>query len=349
MSTVHICPLDKFIPSFIEFVNEKFDPDEHTFWVYGDKARFALPPADNVHYLGADLFGNVKPTLKLMKAIQRHDRVILHSFHGIKMALLLLLTPWVLKKCYWFMWGGDLYQYQIGKRNFKWRLTELLRRPAIKRMGNFVTYIKGDYELAKKWYGCAGRWHECLLYTSNVYKKNVIGERAADADDKTTILLGNSADPTNNHFAAFDVLETYKNENIELVVPLSYGNKRYAAEVVAEGTRRFGEKFVPLTDFMPFQHYLALLGKVDIAVFNHHRQQAMGNTISLLGLKKTVFLNPGTTQWDFFQEKGIQVLDLQTFSLRSLSAAEKDDNEQKIEAYFSAENLTAQLKAVFTS
>lgn len=108
------------------------------------------------------------------------------------------------------MWGGDLYQYQIGKRNFKWRLTELLRRPAIKRMGNFVTYIKGDYELAKKWYGCAGRWHECLLYTSNVYKKNVIGERAADADDKTTILLGNSADPTNNHFAAFDVLETYK-------------------------------------------------------------------------------------------------------------------------------------------
>lgn len=97
MSTVHICPLDKFIPSFIEFVNEKFDPDEHSFWVYGDKVRFALPPADNVHYLGADLFGNVKPTLKLMKAIQRHDRVILHSFHGIKMALLLLLTPWVLK------------------------------------------------------------------------------------------------------------------------------------------------------------------------------------------------------------------------------------------------------------
>ena len=61
-------------------------------------------------------------------------------------------------------------------------LRKLLRRPAIKRMGNFVTYIKGDYELAKKWYGCAGRWHECLLYTSNVYKKNVIGERAADAD-----------------------------------------------------------------------------------------------------------------------------------------------------------------------
>ncbi len=69
MSTVHICPLDKFIPSFIEFVNDKFDPDEHSFWVYGDKVRFALPPADNVHYLGADLFGNVKPTLKLMKGV----------------------------------------------------------------------------------------------------------------------------------------------------------------------------------------------------------------------------------------------------------------------------------------
>jgi hypothetical protein len=349
MSIVHICPLDKFIPSFIEFVNENFDASEHTFWVYGDLERYPIALQGNVNYLGKDLFKSVKKTLMMFKDIQRKDRVILHSFHGIKMAALLMFTPWVLKKCYWFMWGGDLYQYQTGKRNLKWRLTELFRRPAIKRMGNFVTYIKGDYELAQEWYGCSGRLHECLMYTSNIYKKNIIDGDVAAPDGKKTILLGNSADPTNNHFSAFDILETYKNENIEIVVPLSYGVKSYAAEVVTEGQRRFGSKFVPLTDFMPFHQYLALLGKVDIAVFNHNRQQAMGNTISLLGLRKTVFLNKGTTQWRFFEEKGIHVLELQKFSLVSLSEDEKNDNEKKIEAYFSAENLTGQLGTVFGS
>jgi hypothetical protein len=349
MSIVHICPLDKFIPSFIEFVNENFDASEHTFWVYGDLERYRIELQGNVNYLGEDLFRSAKKTLMMFKDIQRKDRVILHSFHGIKMAALLMLTPWVLKKCYWFMWGGDLYQYQTGKRNLKWRLTELFRRPAIKRMGNFVTYVKGDYALAKEWYGCSGRLHECLMYTSNIYKKNIIDSDVAATDGKKTILLGNSADPTNNHFSAFDILETYKNENIEIIVPLSYGVKGYAAEVIAEGQRRFGSKFVPLTDFMPFNQYFSLLGKVDIAVFNHNRQQAMGNTISLLGLRKTVFLNKGTTQWSFFEEKGIHVFDLQRFSLVSLSEVEKNDNEKKIEAYFSAENLAGQLGAVFSS
>ena len=45
----------------------------------------------------------------------------------------------------------------------------------------------------------------------------------------------------------------------------------------------FWRKFKPLVDFMPFDEYLNLLAKVDIAIFNHKRQQAMGNTTILLG------------------------------------------------------------------
>ncbi|HHS9880241.1 TDP-N-acetylfucosamine:lipid II N-acetylfucosaminyltransferase family protein [Klebsiella aerogenes] len=349
MSTVHICCIDKFIPSFVRLVNEKFSPDEHTFLVYGDKERFDLEYRGNVHYIGLNLFSNVKQFLQLQKKIQLHDRIILHSFHGKKIALLLMLTPGALKKSYWFIWGADLYKYQTEKRNYKWYLSEFFRRPIIKRMGNLVTYIKGDYELAKEWYGCTGRWHECLLYTSNVYKQNSGINTSQINGDKITILIGNSADPTNNHFSLFDILENYKNQNIEIVAPLSYGVKSYAAEVAAEGYRRFGDKFVPLIDFMPLQQYLAILEKVDIAMFNHNRQQAMGNTITLLGSRKTVFLKSGTTQWDFFQEKGIQVFDIKDFSLKCLTHDEKLENEQKIGSYFSVETLSAQLKAIFNS
>jgi len=45
----------------------------------------------------------------------------------------------------------------------------------------------------------------------------------------------------------------------------------------------FREKFKPLVDFIPFDEYLNLLAKVDIAIFNHKRQQTMGNITTLLG------------------------------------------------------------------
>jgi hypothetical protein len=34
---------------------------------------------------------------------------------------------------------------------------------------------------------------------------------------------------------------------------------------------------------MPFDEYLNLLAKVDIVIFKHKRQQAMGNITTLLG------------------------------------------------------------------
>ena len=46
---------------------------------------------------------------------------------------------------------------------------------------------------------------------------------------------------------------------------------------------------------MPFNQYLEFLGKIDIAIFNHRRQQGFGNAITLLGLGKKVYLNSVST------------------------------------------------------
>lgn len=44
---------------------------------------------------------------------------------------------------------------------------------------------------------------------------------------------------------------------------------------------------------MPFEEYLGLLAKIDIAILNHKRQQAMGNITTLLGLGKKYILGIG--------------------------------------------------------
>lgn len=47
----------------------------------------------------------------------------------------------------------------------------------------------------------------------------------------------------------------------------------------------------PIVDFMDFNEYINFLSTIDIAIFNHKRQQGMGNIITLLGMgKKYIFV-----------------------------------------------------------
>ncbi|MBC3380906.1 TDP-N-acetylfucosamine:lipid II N-acetylfucosaminyltransferase [Serratia fonticola] len=343
MKIVHICPIDKFIPSFVDCVNNNFNSEEHVFWIFGRSDIFDIKDNHNVKYIGASKFAKLKTITELIIDANKSDKVIFHSFLGAKLAAIFFFMPWIMSKCYWFIWGGDLYSFK-AKRNLRWYLKEAFRRPVIKRMGYLVTYVQGDYELAKEWYGCKGHFLECLMYTSNVYNHVELDKKN---NDETVMILGNSADPTNNHIDALKRIEIFKDENIRVIVPLSYGDKKYAVKVIAEGQRLLGAKFQPITDFMPYEKYLELLSTVDVAIFNHDRQQAMGNTISLLGLKKTVFINRNTTQWRLFEAKGIKVLDMREFTLEYIDDEQKKVNSERIKEYFSHENLIKQLKVIF--
>lgn len=343
MLYIHICPADKFTPGFIELIQKHFEFSEHQFWIYGDVHQYGIPDADNIF----QLTGKIKNRLQLFIALARCRKVIFHSFHGIKQALLLFLNPWSIRKSYWFIWGGDLYYTRVSHNKLKWYITETLRRVVIRRMAGIVTYIRGDYLNACRRYRCTGTWYECLMYTSNVFISRSGNDEPAGNKDTVNILVGNSALPTNNHLDAFGLLYKYSEQNIKIICPLSYGIPEYGRQVQENGQRLFGEKFHAITQFMPVGDYLTLLREVDIAVFSHTRQQAMGNTIALLGEGKTVFLNPGTTQWDFFMEKKIQVCDLQSFSLQLLPESRANANREIIRCYFSEENLIKQLCILF--
>lgn len=344
MKILHFCSLDKFIPPFISNIKENFESSEHLFWLFGDIDRYSVDIGNNVKYGGGTLLKRVRALFDFVKDLHGVDKIILHSFTSTKVALILFFMPWLSKKCYWFIWGGDLYGFKTDKRNLKWNVKEFFRRPVIRRMANLVTYLKGDYNLAKEWYGCTGIWHECIMYTSNTYKELPID---INNTAKLTILLGNSADPTNNHIEALQKISCYKDHEIEVIAPLSYGKKEYSNSVILEGKKILGGKFRAITDFIPFPKYLELLSNVNIAVFNHNRQQAMGNTILLLGLKKTVYIKRGTSQWELFEHKKIKILDVENFSLLEISERDKVRNKEIIREYFSIENLNKQLDDIF--
>lgn len=339
---LHLGSCDKFIPPFIEFIKDNFDFNDHLFLLTNSNSENELINHSNVKLSSKGKLSKVKHYALVIKKMKQADKIILHSLFDIKIVQILFFSPWLLKKCYWVMWGGDLYSYQLGKRNKSWYKNEFFRRPVIKNMGHLVTYIKGDVDLASKWYGAKGEYHECLMYLSNTYKTLDVPNTQSD---EINIQIGNSADPSNNHIEIFDKLLPFKDKNIRIYAPLSYGDKAYAKEVVSKGKDLFGDKFIALTNFMPFEQYLKFLGSIDIAIFNHKRQQAMGNTITLLGLGKTVFIRSDTTQWQFFKDKNIKVYD--SIKLDSIDKKEHLDNISKVKEYFSEETLKKQLKELF--
>lgn len=339
---VHITGCDKFIPPFIRFVNEKFNSKEHQFLITNGMSQKDLINYENIELSGVSKSKEIIHYVKVLIKMHKAEKIILHGLFNIKLVQILFFMPWLLKKCYWVMWGGDLYTYQIGERTWKWQVKELFRRPVIKNISHLVTYIPGDVDLARRWYGAKGEYHECLMYLSNTYK-------ALDApsiqSDTVNIQIGNSADSSNNHFEILDKLLPFKNQNIKIYAPLSYGDQAHAKKVIAKGKELFGEKFIALTEFMPFEQYLQFLGSIDIAIFNHERQQAMGNTITLLGLGKTVFIRSDTTQWQFFKDKNIEIYD--SIKLDSIDKKEHLDNIRKVKEYFSEETLIKQYSEIF--
>ena len=341
---VHCMNAQKFTEPFITFVEQHFDASEHRFIIREDD-KFPVNAGKNVVVVPKNI-SRIALFRLYYTEFKRAEKIFLHGLFAKDLVKILALQFWVLKKCYWVMWGADLYHFIFRKRSLRTNLFEKVRAFVIRRMGHLVTYIDGDIDLARQWYGASGQAHRCFMYSSNLYKPLPAVSGVKDTSE-VVILVGNSADPRNEHIDTLERLAPFAKENIRIVAPLSYGRKRYADSVIREGQRLFGDKFEAITDFMPLDDYVRLLSQVDIAVFNHRRQQAMGNIVSLLGLKKKVYLRSDITSWEFLRGLGVAVFDIENIELKGIDTDQAKNNEQVISAVFTEANLVAQYASLF--
>lgn len=337
-----LCWDTKFVPSFISFIQKNFIKEPHKFIVYGEFDVDSICELHNVDCYQSLL----KNILALSKAMTSAKKIFLHGLFCSHLLYLLFLQPWLLKKCHWVIWGGDLYIHASEKKDWRWYKNEFFRRFAIKRIGHLVTYVEGDADLARQWYGATGQYQECLMYPSNLYKEC---ESLHKENSTINIQVGNSADPSNNHLEVFEKILAYKNQDINIFVPLSYGDKIYANKITKIGNKMFGNKFIPITKFLAPDKYIMLLGLIDISVFAHRRQQGMGNIITLLGLGKKVFIRNNITPWNTFNKHKIKVFDINYFNLDALDALTIKQNKVKVKEYFSHINLCKQWQNIFES
>jgi hypothetical protein len=111
----------------------------------------------------------------------------------------------------------------------------------------------------------------------------------------------------------------------------------------------FGAKFHPMVEFMKLEDYLDFLHSIDIAVFNHRRQQAMGNIFTLLVRGKKVYLRHDITSWAMLEKLGVKVYRLDEFDLEPIPANQAEQNRRIVSQHFSEETALRQLRKLFAA
>lgn len=218
----------------------------------------------------------------------------------------------LLKKSTWIIWGGDLYVYRDSNQSIMTKIYESLRKKIIPRFAEVASFLEGDAILSKKIYRSNSTYRH-ILYPLPIDLDALPKKIHIKKDGTTTILIGNSADPSNNHLEVLKLLSKFRTEKIRIICPLSYySDENYIKSIITMGSNLFKHNFIPITDFMSKNEYLHLLKEIDICLMNHNRQQALGNIIPLLYLGKKLYIKSGITTYDFLNEIKCVVFDIET-------------------------------------
>jgi hypothetical protein len=212
----------------------------------------------------------------------------------------------------------------------------------------------GEVAFAKKIYGIKNLRTLPFHYDLNFdFANSIRGERSI-ANKYVNILIGNSGTAMNNHADCLNVLKKYRDENIKILLPLSYGNKEYIKFVKQEAEKIFFQKTRPIEAFLARADYVHLLNSVDIAIMYHNRSQAFGNMITLLSLGKKLYLKKQNPLWKLFQKTGILVFDackIKDISFKDfstpLTSLEIEVNVEKVSKLFSDKKRLEYVEYIF--
>lgn len=348
---LHLFRTEKFTEGFINLMTN-FSEERHEFWVFGENYLY-----DNCSYLKLE---NVKYypriDIKINKRstegeLNRYDLIIYHGVFDEILIEYFYTHKSLLKKLILYFWGGDKESLPT---NWKKRKE---KKYVIENSAAVVTIISQDYLDLKKQYRIRGKNFCAKYYNNKLFEtvENISNTSQIDVDT-INIQVGNSATITNDHLNVLKLLSKFRVENIKVYVPLSYGERMYAEQVIKYGKEVFGDKFVPIRQLMPMEEYHKFLRKMHVGIFNMKRQQALGNINALMMFGCKIYFNKDSLLWDFYgRDMGcvigeigeIYKMDFKSFI--ELSEKDKAFNKIQCRETFGREESIKDWKNIFES
>lgn len=247
------------------------------------------------------------------------DVIFFHSLSNYYYELVLKADS--KKVIIWWSWGYDLYQTNLinlelfkplTKKSIKTlnkvglninesiitrvikhlRIKNLLRRntkirsKVISRINYFIPVFPIEYDLIKE----NNFFNAQLFMERGVFRdfdESLLSHEVPSSDGN--ILLGNSATFTNNHIDIIELLKYLKIQNRKIIVPLSYGEKKYSEFIKT----KVDDRYQILENFLMFSEYEKLISSCSYALSGAIRQQSIGNINMCLlkGIKVFLYSN----------------------------------------------------------
>lgn len=310
---LHLCNSSPITRSYIDFINENFEKENHFFVVFPTSFIYDYP--DNCLVITRK---NAKFNyLKVLLLSNRASKIILHGFfYNRFITRLLTISPWNIKKCYWIIWGADLYDdiNQVGyTKTLRYKSFFFFKKLIIKKIKKVCTLTKEETTIYLNFFNYTPQFFE--IQYINPLTQHMLDNSKKQCPKTIRILIGNSATATNLHLEILNTLTKFSSLDIQLFVPLSYGDMDYANQVIEAGSRLFNDKFIPITNFLEPEDYANLIANIDIAIFNNKEQQGLGNIYALLYLEKKVYIRSDSPIWSSLHSQNFKMYD--TLHLKS--------------------------------
>ncbi len=188
-----------------------------------------------------------------------------------------------------------------------------LRKNVLARIDYFQPVISLEYEMMKK-QNPDFRAKE-FYYPYNFRSGELLTVQKADGGN---ILLGNSANFTNNHLDVWRQIRNKVDEHQSIIIPVNYGIRRYS-NIISEKLN--SKNVVLIKEMLAKNEYFKVLENCSYMVIGVLRQQAMGNISWAIRNGIKVFLFIDSIVYQYLRKMGIVVYSLEDVNDESFTKA----------------------------
>lgn len=363
----HIMIDDKFIDKFINESESVSENNLNRYFIRGIKSEAKYVTNSKVEWI-TDLWSDEFKSI--LYAIKEKDKIFVHWYDLYVGKLLLTINKNIpIYVAYWggdfsedpflynINWVHDPLTLQYVRKEYfsikRWVKNPLrilkqienrifykwiaknrfkLKRLTVRR----INYLLSDpycaeYEKIVHDYGSLDMKNLTFFYDQNFDIAKNLTPTENKLSKTINVQIGNSATESCNHVDCIEVLKKFKEDNINLVFPLSYGVQKYAEFVKDFANRSFKNQCEFIEKFVQREAYIEKLNSVDIAIMFHNRSQAFGNCIALLTLGKKLYIKSNNSLWNFFKRSGMIVFDATEIENMSFEDFSRPLSQKQIE------------------